>query len=67
MLKSKIIIEVSGGLVQKVYSNLPLEYIVVDHDAENGTWVSEPRTPDEIVTDLASLYDGDIRDMLKDF
>lgn len=29
---TKLIIEIKGGLLQSVYSNEPIEYILVDHD-----------------------------------
>lgn len=68
MLKPKIIIEVEGGLVKNVNANIPLEYIIIDHDVQAGTWVSDIRTPDEITTDLPGLYqDSQIRDQLQGF
>lgn len=38
MLKNKVIIEVRGGLVQNVFSNIPLEYVVVDYDSDDSPY-----------------------------
>lgn len=54
--------------MQSVFSNVPLEYVVVDHDSEAGTWVSKKQTPDEITDDLPGLYsDLDVLRRLGDF
>jgi hypothetical protein len=68
MLKEKIIIEVEGGIVKRVFANIPLEYFIIDYDAEAGIWVSDKRGPDEITTDLSGLYgDTEIREQLQGF
>ena len=54
MLKPKVIIEVRGGIVQSVHSNLPLEYLVIDYDQDgNPEWeIGLPNTPDTVDENL---------------
>jgi len=58
----KIIIEVSGGIIQNVYSNGPLEYVVVDYDmiVQGRHPVTMPCKPDIIRDELNTIYDSTI-------
>ncbi|TXJ28083.1 MAG: hypothetical protein E6Q24_07080 [Chitinophagaceae bacterium] len=57
----KIIIDIQGASIQAVYSNMPLQYIIVNHDCpENDEAVVQPaRKPTVIHPDLYQLYDSD--------
>lgn len=75
MNKTKVIIETRGGVLVAVYSNTPLDYILIDHDltelGENP--VHAPGEPDQVHPVLYELFDSDtpagleIREDLKRF
>ncbi|MBN8880475.1 MAG: hypothetical protein J0I32_23225 [Sphingobacteriales bacterium] len=57
----KIIIDIQDAAIQAVYSNVPLQYIIVDHDCPENDEpiVGIPQSPDAIHNDLYQLYDSD--------
>lgn len=69
----KVLIEIRDGALQAVYSNTPLNYVLVDYDniAVGENPVSAPLPPDAIASELFSLYneplppDVEIREELK--
>lgn len=69
----KIIIDIKDATIQAVYSNVPLEYVIVDHDylKNNNPLLQSPQKPNVIHAFLYQLYDSDtvygleIREVLK--
>ncbi|MFT4093507.1 MAG: hypothetical protein QM640_07690 [Niabella sp.] len=73
MKRIKIIIEIRGGNLTAVLSNVDLRYVLVDYDnIDNGASpVSGPFEPDGVSDNLYTLYndpepaDREIRETLK--
>ena len=68
MEKVKIIIELKGGLVNAVYANTEISYILVEEDnlLVGSKPVSGPYAADEIFPDPRFLYrDSDLWDKIK--
>ena len=63
----KVVIEIKGGIIQKVTSIQPLAYVVIDEDAELGTEVMPPLLNDITCTKPSQVYDGGIKEELKKF
>jgi len=59
MNEIKLIIEVHGGTVQQVKSNVPLKYLILDYDLFNIgiSPLSVPLEPDAVARPLYTLYD----------
>jgi hypothetical protein len=62
-----VIIEIKDGALQAVYSNFPLDYVLIDHNNINPrkSLVLTVRQPDVINPELFALYDSDTRSGLK--
>lgn len=56
----KVVIEIRGGVLQAVYSNQPLQYVVVDFDNINvgQNPVGEIMQPEIISEDLHTIHGG---------
>ena len=61
MKKTKILIEIQGGLVQTIYSNNKnIQLVIIDQDmADVGEpGISEIKSPDGVADDLYTMYSG---------
>ena len=61
MKKTKVLIEIQGGLIQAIYSNnRNTQVVIIDQDmtdvGEPG--ISEIRSPDGVADDLYTIYSG---------
>lgn len=60
MQTPKIVIEVRGGVVENVFSNMAIEYILVDHDnialEDPDDFDLSPIEPDAVSTNLETVF-----------
>lgn len=70
---TKVVIELQSGYVQAVYSNTPIQYVIVDYDDhEMGDYpLSVPLETDGVAKQLYTLYNesdpsqSEIRELLR--
>jgi hypothetical protein len=60
----KVVIEVRGGVVQAVNSTEDLEYVIIDYDECDEEGTLNVYSPDNICTNLCTLYEDKLYDQL---